>query len=344
MLNIDATDEIEGIASVADKVEFTCSVVDGTTVKSSEGLLSDSQTQIYLATGATRILSLTLVNTHTSAVTVNVQKDPTDAGTLYRIIPKDLSLGIGHMLVFDGQRCTVMDASGNITSSLANPMDAAGELIYGGANGVMTALAAGATTKILVGGGAAAPVWTIATGTGAPVRAGAPTFTGQPIIPTIKLTGGQIAFPATAVPSADPNTLDDYEEGDSETTVTCDTSGSYTLSSASDILAYTKNGRDVHLQGGLTITGESSPNGTLQISLPFILADLTENAEVGHSTGIILRNHGDGGIENPILQFAPGVAYTRLYNITDTGGFEALNHTRFDTAFLIYINFTFIAA
>lgn len=117
MLNIDATDKIEGIASVADKVEFTCSIVDGTTVKSSEGLLSNSQTQIYLAVAATRILSLTLVNTHTSAVTVNVQKDPTDAGTLYRIIPKDLSLGIGYMLVFDGQRCTVIDASGSLVTS-----------------------------------------------------------------------------------------------------------------------------------------------------------------------------------------------------------------------------------
>ena len=41
----------------------------------------------------------------------------------------------------------------------------------------------------------------------------APVFTGAVTIPTINLTGGQIAFPATAVPSADPNTLDDYEEG-----------------------------------------------------------------------------------------------------------------------------------
>jgi hypothetical protein len=40
-----------------------------------------------------------------------------------------------------------------------------------------------------------------------------PTFTGQATIPTINLTGGQITFPATAVPSADANTLDDYEEG-----------------------------------------------------------------------------------------------------------------------------------
>ena len=59
-----------------------------------------------------------------------------------------------------------------------NPMDDAGQLVYGGASGTPTKLAAGATTTILVGGGAAAPVWTTATGTGAPVRAGGtPTFT-----------------------------------------------------------------------------------------------------------------------------------------------------------------------
>ncbi len=39
------------------------------------------------------------------------------------------------------------------------------------------------------------------------------TFTGQQTIPTINLTGGQITFPATQVPSANANTLDDYEEG-----------------------------------------------------------------------------------------------------------------------------------
>ncbi len=45
-----------------------------------------------------------------------------------------------------------------------------------------------------------------------PYLINSPTFTGQATIPTIDLTGGQIAFPATAVPSADPNTLDDYQE------------------------------------------------------------------------------------------------------------------------------------
>ena len=53
---------------------------------------------------------------------------------------------------------------------------AAGELAIG--TGVATAhkLAAGATTDIFVGGGAADPVWTTSTGTGAPVRADTPTL------------------------------------------------------------------------------------------------------------------------------------------------------------------------
>jgi hypothetical protein len=47
------------------------------------------------------------------------------------------------------------------------------------ATGAVQTLAAGLTTQMLVGGGAAAlPVWTAATGSGAPVRATTPTFSG----------------------------------------------------------------------------------------------------------------------------------------------------------------------
>lgn len=53
---------------------------------------------------------------------------------------------------------------------------AAGTLIYGTAADTVAALGAGAITAILVGGGAAAPVWTTATGTLAPVRANTPTL------------------------------------------------------------------------------------------------------------------------------------------------------------------------
>ena len=52
---------------------------------------------------------------------------------------------------------------------------AAGELLYGTAANPAW-LAAGALTEILVGAGAAVPVWTTATGTGAPMRGTTPTI------------------------------------------------------------------------------------------------------------------------------------------------------------------------
>ena len=65
--------------------------------------------------------------------------------------------------------------TGRATSTTAYGLLAAGTT----ATGAHQTLAAGAATEILVGGGASAlPVWTTATGTGAPVRAVAPVFTG----------------------------------------------------------------------------------------------------------------------------------------------------------------------
>lgn len=57
------------------------------------------------------------------------------------------------------------------------------------ATGAVQTLAVGLTTELLVGGGAGAlPVWTTATGTGAPVRAGSPTFTGTVTMDTLTVT------------------------------------------------------------------------------------------------------------------------------------------------------------
>lgn len=87
-------------------------------------------------------------------------------------------------------------------------------------------------------------------------------------IPTINLTGGQIAFPATAVLSGDPNTLDDYEEGTWSIEMICG-SGTITLSGLTGL--YTKTGRNVVLSANLVVIGVNSPSGTLEIhGLPFL--------------------------------------------------------------------------
>lgn len=260
MLNLDATDVLEGIASTTNVVEFTFSGVDGTTVVSREGKLTNAQTEIYTATAATRLLSLTLVNTHSAAVTVNIQKDPTDAGTLYRVIPKDLSLGIGYSIHFDGQRCTVMDPTGAIVATGSVSDTAYDEGTWNGVTAIAPSKNAVRDEFEL-----RAPKAT-------------PTFTGQATIPTINLTGGQIVFPASQAASGGANTLDDYEEGTYTATLTCGTSGTITLNSGANLLAYTKMGNYVYITGQLLVDSVSSPVGSLTLNLPFTIADMAEQA------------------------------------------------------------------
>jgi len=104
--------------------------------------------------------------------------------------------------------------------------------------------------------------------------------------------GGQVAFPATAAPSADANTLDDYEEGNWTPVLWDDSlsngeSQSYTI----QVGRYTKIGRIVHFQATIVVAGL----GTLTTSqhakiggLPF-----TSNSGANVNTGVAV---GFGGV------------------------------------------------
>ena len=103
-------------------------------------------------------------------------------------IPTAVTIGSKYVYRADGTDVPIADGGtgqGTATAGFdaLSPMTTIGDLIYGGAGGTGTRLGAGATTEIMVGGGAGAPVWTTATGTGAPVRAGDPAFTGFPTTP-----------------------------------------------------------------------------------------------------------------------------------------------------------------
>jgi hypothetical protein len=65
------------------------------------------------------------------------------------------------------------------------------------------------------------------------------------------------------------NHLDDYEEGTYQPSVTCSSSGTVTLNTDVDDLNYIKIGRMVHVQGMLTVSSSSAPNGYFNVSLPF---------------------------------------------------------------------------
>ena len=83
---------------------------------------------------------------------------------------------------------------------------------------------------------------------------------------TLSLNG--VTFPATQVPSADANTLDDYEEGTFTPTLSFAGGGSVTYSEQSG--TYTRVGRIVTCNASFFIGTTSSPSGNAEIAgLPF---------------------------------------------------------------------------
>jgi hypothetical protein len=145
-----------------------------------------------------------------------------------------------------------------------------------------------------------------------------PTFTGQATIPTINLTGGQITFPATAVPSADANCLDDYEEGTFNVAVRgSDTAGTYTITGQTCI--YTKIGRlvsvSIFIAGFSTASGGS---GYLQVTgLPF--SNL--NAARGSFSGNNFNFSANTLFAVPAFISTSGVTSLYLEEVKDNAGF-----------------------
>lgn len=157
-------------------------VAAGTTATGAQQTLPAGATTEMLVGGGASALPVWTTSTGSGApvransptlVTPNLGTPSTLVGTNITGLP--LTTGVtGILPVANG-------GTGRNTGATAYGLLAAGTT----ATGVQQTLAAGATTEILVGGGASAlPVWTTTTGTGAPVRSVGPTldspiFTGQ---------------------------------------------------------------------------------------------------------------------------------------------------------------------
>ncbi|MFH1625604.1 MAG: hypothetical protein ABID54_10705, partial [Pseudomonadota bacterium] len=115
-----------------------------------------------------------------------------------------------------------------------------------------------------------------------------PTFTTKITTPIIDLTGGQIAFPAIAVPSADPNTLDDFEKGAWTPGVSFGgASVDVAYNAAYTMGVYTKIGNRVHANGFMILTNKGISIGTALITgLPFTVV----NTESGASPAALRLN------------------------------------------------------
>jgi len=247
----------------------------------------------------------------------------------------------------DGKTLTVNES---LTFNAAD----AGALRVATAANTIGNLAVGATTEILVGGGAGVvPVWTTVTGTGAPVRATSPTLVtpalGTPAsgvltnctgLPTVGLasqvfaagigvggaaagTGG-IAFPASAVAVADANTLDDYEEG--TWTPAIANSGASVASSG----IYTKIGNVVLFSGEINTIGNTAGASNRTITgLPFAASAFSVHAiTMGESSFV---NYPATALELTGYIAGGASAISMVWN-TDDGAFIVVQGTDIDNA------------
>jgi hypothetical protein len=91
-------------------------------------------------------------------------------------------------------------------------------------------------------------------------------------------TNGQVAFPATQNPSADPNTLDDYEEGTFTPVLAFSlaTTG-ITYAASSQLGRYTKTGRVCTTDIFMLLTSKGTASGAAQfLGHPFTSANDTQ--------------------------------------------------------------------
>jgi hypothetical protein len=152
----------------------------------------------------------------------------------------------------------------------------------------------------------------------------------------LDLNQGQIKFPATQVPSADANTLDDYEEG----TWTMGVSfggASVGVTYSANTGTYTKIGRQVTANGYLALTNKGSSTGQARITgLPFT---------IGASSGFF----STAGVWMYEVSFANQFqAYGELNTtgivlseVTEAGAYTVLNDANFANNTEIMISLTY---
>ena len=86
--------------------------------------------------------------------------------------------------------------------------------------------------------------------------------------------------------SLSANTLDDYEVGTDQVTLTPTTSGSFTMDTTRDTFKYIKIGNVCHVLGYARVSSVSSPQGAVTFNLPFTSAASTEFS--GYTFGICI--------------------------------------------------------
>ena len=160
----------------------------------------------------------------------------------------------------------------------------------------------------------------------------------------VNVTTG-INFPddASANPSADANTLDNYEEGTYTPTITGASSGNF-VTGTYTTASYVKIGSLCHVKGYIQVDSDNSASGVLRFSLPFAAVNgLTENSEFSCSP-FIIRGHGGTHTTGLIAVVEANNAYFNVASVDESGSNTWLTEAGVDGAWNFYLGITYQTA
>ena len=209
--------------------------------------------------------------------------------------------------------------TGRVTGTTAFALKATGTT----ATGIEQSLGVGGTTDLLVGGGGAAlPVWTAATGTGAPVRATSPTL----VTPVLGTPASGTLTNATGLPPTGVVGTAAILGANTFTAAQNFATGAAIASSAT-INLDTATGNRVHITGTTAITAVTLTNGPRTVVFDGVLT-LTHSATTNNlpSASNITTAVGDRAVYESDGTTVYCIAYTRANGapVTSAGDHAAI--------------------
>lgn len=144
-------------------------------------------------------------------------------------------------------------------------------------------------------------------------------------------TGGGVSFPATQVPNAGANVLDDYEEGNWTPGISFG-NGTTGITYAVQTGTYTKIGRFVRGRGTIQLSNKGSSTGIVRLTgFPFTIA--TDDGSVNFSYVEALTSAG--------ALMAQGSGTTMVVRLNSATGSTTFDNTNVNNASQFYFTFEF---
>jgi len=160
--------------------------------------------------------------------------------------------------------------------------------------------------------------------------AGVKTFSSNPVV-----SGGGVQFPATQVPSADANCLDDYEEGTWTPTLTYGATPPTTVTYSFQYGRYTKVGRLVSFTCSVALSAftKGPAAGIPQVtSLPFTVVTANGNDQIPVTIALYAQTFSG----TPIALLNNAQTYVNLYYMVSNSAYVSLDD--FDSNSIIFVS------